>query len=122
MTTKQMLQAIPVLQTLVNYKLPMKTTYALYNLAKKINEQKEFFVNKEKELIEKYKGNLNGQGQISFEKSEDFQAFAKEYNELNDVEVDIGGVPVSIRFDDMGDQTLSAADIMNLEGVVEFVE
>lgn len=122
MTTKQMLQAIPVLQTLVSYKLPMQKAYAVYNLAKKIDEQKEYFANKEKELIEKYSGTINDKGQVSFANPEDFQGFAQEYNELNSVEVDISGVPMTLSFSDFGDQQFSAADLMNLEGVIEFVD
>jgi hypothetical protein len=121
MTQYQLLQAIPALGTLGSLKLPMKKAYGIYNLAKKANEAKDFFIEQEKKLIEDYHAEVNENGQISFKEAEDFKGFNEKYTELKTLEAE-GIEPIELSIESLGDQELSAADLASLEGVVNFVD
>jgi hypothetical protein len=123
MTLQQMLNAIPVLQDIVNLKLPAKQAYSLFKLGKEINNQREFFANEERKLVEKFKGSVNEEGQISFEDPADQQGFIKEYVELNNMDADISvSLPIKVDIDYLGGESLTANDIELLSGIVEFDE
>lgn len=118
MTQYQLLQAIPALQLLVNYKLPVKTAYSLYKLAKKAEEYKEFLINEERKLVNEYHGTVDENGRIQFNNVDDMQNFTTKHNELVALEAEDAETLV-IQADDLGDQKLSASDIALLEGIID---
>lgn len=124
MNYQTMLSIIPTLQELVSAKLPLKASYALFALAKEVNTQKDFFVEEERKLIEKYNATVTPQGQISFgDKIEDRKGFLKDYTELNEMEVSLNTqLPIVIKMEDVNgtDLKVSAADLMALSGIVDF--
>ena len=123
MNYQTMLTIIPTIQELVRTKLPLKESYALYSLAKEIEGQKDFFLEEEKKLIEKYNAEVSPEGKITFKDSENQTAFAKEYFELNTMEADIKvTLPIVIKMDSVNgsDLQLSAVDLMSLSGIVDF--
>lgn len=121
MTQKQMLNIIPTLQKLVGIKLPLKSSYAIFRLAKEIDAQKEFFIEEEKKLIEKYKGSISPEGRISFEEPKNFELFAQEYSELNNLEVEIKEqLPIVIKLDSVEGGDFAPADFFSLEGIINF--
>jgi hypothetical protein len=121
MTQKQMLEAIPTIQKLVGTKLPIKSSYAIFKLAKEIENQKDFLVAEEKKLIEKYEGTIDEQGRITFKDQNNFKPFTEEYAELNDMEVDIKTtLPIVINMDYITDLNIAPADLLTLEGIVDF--
>jgi small-conductance mechanosensitive channel len=78
-----MIEAIPVIKKLIGIKLPLKSSYAVFRIAKEIEQHKEFFMEEEKKLIEKYKGAINETGRITFENPENIEPFIniEEYQE-----------------------------------------
>lgn len=123
MTLQQMLNAIPALQNIVNLKLPAKQAYALFKLGKEINNQREFFAEEEKKLIEKYNGKVSEQGQITFEDAANQQNFLKDYIELNNMDADISvNLPIEIDIDYLGGENLTANDIETLFDIINFIE
>lgn len=120
MTQYELLQAIPALQTLSKFKLPVKKAYSIYNLCKTANESKDFFIEQERKLIEEFKGTVNENGQITFENSDDFKGFAEKYNDLKALESDAEAVTLSAS--ELGDQTISVEDIALLDGIITFAD
>ena len=121
MTVQQMYNSLPIMQRVMEVKLPIKKSYEIYLLAKKINEQRDFFIKKEKELIENYKGVIQENGLITFSNAQDQQACVAEREELLCCELlDIS--PVELSFEDVKNIVLSAQEIAMLDGVIIFKE
>lgn len=119
MTVQQMFNALPILQRLMELKLPIKKAYKVYNLAKVINEKREFFINEEKKLIEKFNAQVSENGMLKFEKMEDQVNFLQEHEEMmNYEELDLE--VLELDFDDLGDTEFSPIEVMQLEGVISF--
>ena len=121
MTQYQLLQAAPVLRNLSSYKMPLKKAFGLYKLLKKGDEYSSFFIEKERELVEEYHGTIGDDGQIKFTNTEDLQNFIAKHNELKEIEAE-DAEAVVLRAEDLGEQTLSAADLIALEGIVTIEE
>lgn len=121
MTVQQMLNALPVLQKMMDLKLPMKKAYKVYSLAKAIEDKRQFFVDQEKKLIEDCGAEILENGNIKFKSVEDQMKFSKEHLELLNCELE-DFVTIELSFDDLGDATFTAKDLMALEGVINFVE
>lgn len=120
MTVQQMLNALPILQRMMELKLPIKKAYAVYSLAKVINEQREFFINEEKKLIEKFSAEILSNGNIRFEDVESQNKFVAEHNALMQYEVNV--VAIDLSFEDLGNAEFTPAELMQLEGAVNFIE
>ena len=121
MTVQQMLNSLPILQRVMELKLPIKKAYKAYILAKVINEKREFFINEEKKLIEKFDAETMDGGNIKFKTAEDQFGFLQEHAELMNYEVaDLEVLELS--FDELGDAEFTPVEIMQLEGVVNFIE
>ena len=121
MTVQQMLNSLPILQRLMELKLPIKKAHKVYSLAKVINEQREFFINEEKKLIEKYEAEVLENGGVRFKDAETQGLFLQEHAVLMDYEVtEVKGIELS--FDDLGDAEFMPAELLQLEGVINFVE
>jgi hypothetical protein len=121
MTQKQMFNIIPTLQKLVGIKLPIKSSYAIFRLSKEIDSQKDFFIEEERKLIDKYKGSVDETGRITFKEQSNFEPFIKEYTELNNTEVVIKEqLPIVIKLDAVEDGNFAPADFLTLEGIIDF--
>lgn len=121
MKSIQLLNAFQTLGALTKMKLPVKKAYAIYNLAKKAEAHKEFFIAQEQQLIEEFKATILENGQIKFENSEDLKAFTEKHNELKNLEVENCN-PITLSIEDFGDANLSAADMASLEGVIDITD
>lgn len=121
MTVQQMLNALPMLQRMMDLKLPMKKAYKIYSLVKEIEEKRQFFIEKEKKLVQSTNAEILENGSIKFNSAEDQVNFSKEYSELLNCELEDMPV-IELSFDDLGDAVFTAKDLMALEGVINFVE
>ena len=88
MTAQKMLNALPVLQRLMELKLPIKKAHGIYSLAKVINEQREFFMKEEQKLISKFNAEVLENGNIKFNSAEDQMTFSKEHADLMQYEIE----------------------------------
>ena len=118
MKVQQMLNAIPVLDKLMTCKLPVKKAYEVYSLAKQIKEQREFFINEEKKLIEKFNAEVTQEGYIQFKTGDDQLNFSNEHKSLLDFEVELQ--ILEIAFDELKEIELTPNDMILLEGVINF--
>ena len=121
MKIQQLLNAYPIMQKLITLKLPVKKAHKVFLMVKKAEEQREFFIQEEKKLIEQYEAEVREDGRIYFKDAESKIAFLAADAELSQLEID-GFDPIYLTYDDMGDETFTAADIAALDGVVIFVD
>ena len=120
MTVQQMLNSLPVLQRMMELKLPIAKAYQVYSLAKQINEQRDFFINKERDMIIEYKAELLDNGNIRFNSAEDQVKFITEHSELMNCEIE-NLAPIELSFTDLGDAQFTPLELMQLEGAVNFI-
>lgn len=121
MKASQINNIITILNRLSTVQLPMKKAYQIYLLAKEINEHREFFINKEKELVDKYQAKIDiASGLISFVNNDDRDKFQAEYLELMNVDVELAAAPIIISESDANDFKISPAEIASLEGLIDF--
>ena len=121
MTATQILNALPVVQKMSGFKLPVKKAYKIYSLAKKINEYRDFFINEEKKLIDKFNATILDNGNIKLNSSEDQVKFSEEHFALmNTIIEDIE--MVELNFNEIGDMEITPAEIEALDGVVNFID
>lgn len=121
MKQSQINRAYSALTKMINMELPAKDAFGIYALAKKLETNYSFEIDREKRLIEKYNGQIDKSGQISFKSEDDAIAFGNEVVELGQMEVDLEISPISVSIDSFGDQHITPNDILCLDGFVEFV-
>lgn len=119
MKVQQMLNATPVLEKLMTCKLPVKKAYEVYSLAKQIKEQKEFFINEEKKLIDKFNAEVTPEGYINFKNVEDQVQFSNEHKSLLEFEVESLNI-IEFSFADLDGIEFTPSEFVLLEGVVDF--
>ena len=121
MKAVQLINSFSVLQKVMELKLPVKSAYEIYNLAKQINDKRDFFIKEERKIIDKFNAEILENGGLKFKTPEDQQGFVKEYEELmscelNDVKV------IELKISELNNIELTAADIAALDGVVNFID
>lgn len=121
MKIQQLLNAYPTMQKLITLKLPVKKAHKVFLMVKKAEEQREFFIQEEKKLIEQYEAEIKEDGRIYFKDAESKDAFLAADADLGQVEIDSLEC-ITLTYDDLGDIDFTAADIAALEGVVELAE
>ena len=121
MKSQQLISALPVLNKLMELKLPIKKAYALYSLAKQVNEYREFFINEEKKRVTIFNIQVAENGDLHFNSQEDQLKFIQEHNELMSYEMeDIKCV--DLLFTDLGDLEITPIELGLLDGIINFVE
>lgn len=120
MTVQQMLNALPIVERMLELKLPIKKAHKIYLLAKSINDQREFFIREEKKLIEDCNAEILENGNIKFNTPEDQNKFVTEHADLMNYEVELE--TVELRFDDLGDVEFTPRELIMLEDVINFIE
>lgn len=103
-----------------DYNLPVKKAYAIYKLLSIVEDAYNFAVTEERKYLDEYGGTIKGGTEIVFETPEKCVAFKTKIDELYETDVDIDITPVSLTEADMKEQTLTPADIENLDGFVIF--
>jgi hypothetical protein len=102
------------------FKLPVKKAYGIYNLLKAIEEAYRFALAEEQKYLAEYHGTLKEDGSIAFPSSTDCAAFQGKVEEVCNIDVDVEIDIVTLNENDLGSQTITPADIYNLEGFVSF--
>lgn len=121
MTVQQMLNALPVLQKIIELKLPIKKAYKIYSLTKVIEDKRQFFVAEERKLVDKFNAEILENGSIKFKSVEDQMTFSQEHADLMTYEIE-DLETLELNFDDLGDATFTPRELMLIEGVINFVE
>lgn len=113
-------KSYPAMLRLCDLKLPIKKARAVYLAANKMKQHFDFALQEERKCVKEFGGTENLDGSINFESPIDFGKFQDRMAELNESEVEWDLEPVVITEADIGEQTISAADILSLEGFVTF--
>lgn len=116
-----MLNSLPILQRIMELKLPIKKAYQVYSLAKAINDKREFFINEEKKLIEKFSAEVLEGGKVKFKDAATQAEFLQEHADLMNYEV-VDLEAIELNFDDLGNAEFTPVELMQLEGVINFIE
>lgn len=99
-----LVDAVPSFQKLIRRDLPLRTSYKLSKMVRRVNEELDFFRVKEAELKAKH----------------EYKVPAKEYEELLNLEIDWNEPKIEIPLD--ADINLSCADVEALEPFITFKE
>ena len=121
MTAIQVINALPMAQKLMGLNLPVKKAYKIYTLAKLINDKRDFFINEEKKIIDKFEGTILEGGNIQFKDTETQIKFSQEHAELMNYEVDDIEI-IELSFNDLGEAVFSALEIAALDGIINFID
>lgn len=115
-------KAYESLMRLNNFKLPVKKAYAVYKLVRAVDGTYQFALSEERKYLEEFHGTLKEDGSITFLTPGDCTAFQAKVEELCNMDVNIEIDVVKLSEKDLCGQTLSPADIFNLEGFVDFTQ
>lgn len=117
----QINRAYGALRKLMSMELPIRESYKVTMLAKQLEFNYNFELDREKKMLLKYHGKRDSNGEIIFQSEEDAAGFKKESIELSMMDVDITIEPIELSFDSFGEQYLTPNDILCLDGFVKFV-
>lgn len=120
MKAVQILETIPTLQKLMECRMPIKIAQKVYFLAKQINEQKDFFINEERKLVEQFNAEVAESGLVTFKSDEDKINFLTARAELQDAEL-LEVEPIEIGLDLVENIELTPQDLMVLNGTINFI-
>ena len=121
-TLKELVEAKPSLDKLLNADLPVKISFRLARLLNEIQSPLRLAEENRVKLIDKY-----GDVEVNEESKQPvkivsdpakFELFFNEYNGLLSEEIDISSF-TPLPLEDLGDVELSAVDVMRLRSVIE---
>ena len=118
----QINSAYEALVSLASFKLPAKTSYNIWKIAKKIEESHSFYEQQKLKYIESHNGTISTDGRVTFNSADDENLFVKDMNDLINLDVELDIHPVVVSLDDFGNQSISMKDIARLDGFVEFID
>jgi hypothetical protein len=117
MTVQQMFNSLPILQRMMELKLPISKAYAIYILAKQIDNEREFFINREKQLVAQYGAEILENGNVKFQSAEDQVKFSQEHADMMKCELE-NLKPIYLNVEDLGEAQFTPMELMLLEGAV----
>ena len=119
MTPRQIIEIYRALRELEDVVFPYKQAREIAGLCKRVNEEFELIVQQENKLAAKYNGKRDGHKRLVFDNAEHSEAFAVEYNEMLDgeIDVDLQRVDLSKYADRL---QLSPRSLSALERVINF--
>ena len=130
MKYNQFVNAYQTLTRLSGYALPIREAYKVFRLMKDLQPMYEFGEAKEKQLIEKYRGEIKEDGSIGFihgdgEKDraagvENMRHFIAEIGAMNETEIEGDFTPITLPYDALGEQKITPNELMALDGFVAF--
>lgn len=118
-TQGSVIKAYKTLNRLCEEKMPVRLAYSLFSMRKSTESFYSFQVEREQEIFKEYVNGMENEA-LTFKTDEDKEKFVKEMTDLAQMEVDVNAeivhIPLSM------DMALTADDIGNLTGFVEFDE
>ena len=112
-TIKKILNAKDTLLRISNEQLPIKQSYGIAKIIRAVDPELEFYQKENEKLFKKY-GNLTEDGTKYIIATENTETFQKAYDELLNQTVGLDITPVPLT-----DVTLSAQEVLHLEGFIE---
>lgn len=127
MTNETLSKIYSSLMRVSEMKLPYKKSFMVYKLINEIKPHIDFCVQEEQKIITSYQGVIRPDGAVAFEgddeedKKKRFIGCFNELDQLHKIDVEINISPITLDESEHKNQEISAIDIGNLDGVVNFV-
>lgn len=102
-----------------NIHLPATKAFAIYTVIKKVRPIYEARVDVERDIINRFDIKVDN-GQFTFKTPAFAEAYMKEIDELNNVDVEVNVSPIVIALDDIGEQRITPAQMEALDGIICF--
>lgn len=119
MKQSKIIEAYKAIQTMMNEPLTIGSSYKIFKLKKRLQDQWDFQYGEEQKLLTELQPDMNGDG-MKFASTEDADRYRALIKELSNIDVEIEGLPVRIPLTE--NITLSPANIEALDGFIEFYE
>lgn len=130
MKYEQIILAHNSLMSIANMEMNLKDACAVNQLIETVNKEYYYFASLEQDLLDKYEGEVQPNGAISFVHGEDeesihkgeenVQKFVVELNDLRNKEVAGEIIPVKLSCDTFSDLKITPNDLSALDGLVIF--
>lgn len=117
----QINRAYGALLKLSQYMMPVRDSRNVYMLMRQLEPSYSFELEKEKALAAQYHATIDNTGNLKFQNKADADSFARDIDELTNMEVELEYNQIKISCDSLGEQNISPAEIAQLEGFVEFI-
>ena len=113
-------KAYTALKRLSGYNLPVRKSYEVFSLTKRLEEFYQFSASEEQKMIDKYGGEMKDGGIVTFPDTETASKYKEEATVLANMEVDLNINKIKLSFDDFGNQTIPPAVLNDLSDVIQF--
>ena len=110
------------LQEIKQIRINGNSARQIYFLKKALEPHFQFYLEETRKLIEECGGTIGEGGRINFADVEKAREYMKLQTELDNAEVDVNVEVVTISLSQNPNLTLSAEDIENVEGFIEFID
>lgn len=118
MKQSTIINAYKVIQKHRQDQLPLDVSLAFFKVKKMLDDQWEFQLEKENELIEKYHPTRKENGDLVFDPPENMDKFIEEINAIGDLDIDLDYKKVDAKFGNKIE--LSVDEIEALEEFMNF--
>lgn len=115
----KIIEAYKAIQKMMDEPLTIGSSYKIFKLKKKLQDQWDFQYDEEQKLLSELQPDMNSDG-MKFASTEDADKYRALIKELSNIDVDIEGLPIQIPLTE--NITLSPANIEALDGFIEFYE
>jgi len=115
--------AVRPLQSLIQEKFPVSTSYGLVRLVNKMNEPLKVIEDVRKQLIDKYHNEKVGEPKQVIQGTVEFEQFNQDWNELMEQEVELKFDKVKVPLNQNGHELMiEPAALMALDKFIDFEE
>ena len=118
----KLVKGYEALSRLASIKMPAACAYKIYKLIKTLDADYNYFVNGERDLLRKYNADIKPDGAITFKNKDNAIMFQKELDDIGNVEADVDFTVIQIPINVVEDQIMIPADMMALDGFIEFCD
>jgi hypothetical protein len=109
----------------LDLKLPVKKAKKLYDMSALMKNSLVFCEKEERKIIGSYNGVIQQNGALSFDgddKEDRATRCFADIQELHNTDCELDITPIEITVDEFGNQTISAADIQAVNGIVNVID
>lgn len=98
-----------------------QTAYKLFLLKKQLDEQYDFLISREQQLLSQYNGKIEDNGKLNFATQEEQQKFIDAHKELSNIEINLPEIKIDMNLSEVTNN-ISPFDIELLSNIINFKE
>ena len=107
--------------TIYNNLYSSQTAYKLFLLKKQLDEQYDFLISREQQLLSQYNGKIEDNGKLNFATQEEQQKFIDAHKELSNIEINLPEIKIDMNLSEVTNN-ISPFDIELLSNIINFKE